>query len=123
VRLGKLDVGMFVPRVPDGNVIRSTLSFVYLRLISVEGNCKLCVARDVMMSLYQQLKFLFLILDTWTSHVECVCFWTMFLIFISLSLKTSWMVEICNFFVRLSFSLLGSLSICQSNFGSSYSVQ
>jgi hypothetical protein len=94
-----------------------------LDLISVEGNCKLCVARDVMMSLYQQLKFLFLILDSWASHVECVCFWTMFLIFISLSLKTSWMVEICNFFVRLSFSLLGSLSICQSNFGSSYSVQ
>lgn len=94
-----------------------------LDLISVEGNCKLCVARDVMMSLYQQLKFLFLILDSWASHVECVCFWTMFLIFISLSLKTSWMDEICNFFVCLSFSLLGSLSICQCNCGSSYSVQ
>jgi hypothetical protein len=36
-----------------------------LDLTSVEGNCKLCVARDVMISLYQQLKFLFLILDSW----------------------------------------------------------
>lgn len=34
-------------------------------LTSVKGNCKLCVARDVMISLYQQLKFLFLILDSW----------------------------------------------------------
>lgn len=36
-----------------------------LDLTSVEGNCKLRVARDVMISLYQQLKFLFLILDSW----------------------------------------------------------
>lgn len=54
-----------------------------------------------------------------------VCFWTMFLIFISLSLKTSWMVQICNFFYLSFFQLTGKfwLFICQSNFGSSYSVQ
>jgi hypothetical protein len=78
-----------------------------LDLTSVEGNCKLCVARDVMISLYQQLKFLFLILDSWASHVECVCFRTMFLIFISLSLKTSWTVQICIFFCLSFFQLIG----------------
>lgn len=86
-----------------------------LDLTSVEGNCKLCVARDVMISLYQQLKFLFLILDSWASHVECVCFRTMFLIFIRLSLKTSWMVQSAIFFVCLSFSLLGSFDCSSVN--------
>jgi hypothetical protein len=78
-----------------------------LDLTSVEGNCKLCVARDVMISLNQQLKFLFLILDRWASYVECVCFQTMFVIFIRLSLKTSWMVQICNFFCLSFVQLIG----------------